>query len=129
MEMRRRACEAEGADLLIDLNGYIKGSRLGIAARRPAPVQLAYFGYPGTTGAAFYDYVLADRIVAPPEHAAFFSEAICRMPGCYLPTDDEQPIAPESLSRADCGLPADGFRLRLLQPGLQVRFAGRSPSG
>jgi protein O-GlcNAc transferase len=100
---------ADGTDLLIDLNGYIKGSRLGIAALRPAPVQLAYFGYPGTSGAAFYDYVIADRIVAPPEHAAFFSEAICRLPGCYLPTDDEQPIAPEVLSRTDCGLPADGF--------------------
>jgi len=99
----------DGTDLLIDLNGYIKGSRLGIAALRPAPVQLAYFGYPGTTGAVFYDYVIADRIVAPPEHAAFFSEAICHLPGCYLPTDDEQPIAPESLTRADCGLPADGF--------------------
>jgi protein O-GlcNAc transferase len=100
---------ADGTDLLIDLNGYIKGSRLGIAALRPAPVQLAYFGYPGTTGAAFYDYVIADRVVAPPEHAAFFSEAICRLPGCYLPTDNEQPIAPETLGRADCGLPADGF--------------------
>ncbi len=100
---------ADGADVLVDLNGYIKGSRFGIAAPRPAPVQVAYFGYPGTTGAAFYDYVIADRIVAPPEHAAFFSEAICRMPGCYLPTDNEQPIAFENLTRADCGLPETGF--------------------
>jgi predicted O-linked N-acetylglucosamine transferase (SPINDLY family) len=100
---------AESADVLVDLNGYIKGSRFGIAALRPAPVQAAYFGYPGTTGAAFYDYVFADPIVAPPEHAAYFSEAICRMPGCYLPTDNQQAIAPESLTRAQSGLPEKAF--------------------
>ncbi len=100
---------ADGADLLVDLNGYIKGSRFGIAALRPAPVQAAWFGYPGTTGAAFYDYVIADRIVAPPEHAGYFSEAICRLPGCYLPTDNEQPIASDAIGRAECDLPEKAF--------------------
>jgi protein O-GlcNAc transferase len=100
---------ADGIDILIDLNGYIEGARLAVAALRPAPIQIAYLGYPGTTGARFFDYILADRIVAPAEHAAHFAEAACRLPYCYLATDGEQPIATGPLSRADCGLPEDGF--------------------
>ncbi|HLP02299.1 MAG TPA: tetratricopeptide repeat protein [Opitutaceae bacterium] len=100
---------AREIDLLVDLAGHTKGDRIGILAWRPAPVQVAWLGYPGTTGAAYVDHLLADRHVILPEEEATFSERIVRLPGCYLPTDDSYPIAPGGDDRAANGLPATGF--------------------
>src|SRR5690606_9178055 len=61
-----RRIQAEGIDILIDLNGHTERNRLRILARRPAPIQAHYLGYPGTLGAGFVDYLLVDRFVVPP---------------------------------------------------------------
>ena len=103
-----RCIRADRLDILVELNGFTKGHRLGVLALRPAPVQVSYLGFPGSTGAPFLDYLIADRIVAPPEHAAHFSETLVRLPHCFMATDDRQPIAPRKGSRADWGLPAEG---------------------
>ena len=54
---------AEDIDILVNLNGYFGQVRMGVFARRPAPLQVNYLGFPGTLGASYMDYILADRIV------------------------------------------------------------------
>ena len=56
-----------GIHVLIDLMGHTTGNRLGVLARRPAPVQAHYLGYPGTIGATYIDYFVTDRVATPPE--------------------------------------------------------------
>jgi len=96
-------------DILIDLTGYTHHSRPQILAARPAPIQVAFLGYPGTTGADFIDYVIADPIVAPMDQQSFFSEKIIHLPHCYQPNDSQKPIAEGCPSRAAAGLPDQGF--------------------
>ncbi len=99
---------ADGIDILVDLKGYTGGSRPDILALRPAPIQVNYLGYPGTMGADFIDYLVADAVIVPESHAADYSERVIRLPGCYQATDDRQEIA-APLARAAAGLPQDGF--------------------
>jgi protein O-GlcNAc transferase len=99
----------DNVDILIDLMGWMHGNRLSILALRPAPVQVTYLGYPGTTGAPFIDYILADRIVIPPEHGNAYSEKIAYLPDCYQVNDPETPVQRESMTRLECGLPVNGF--------------------
>jgi predicted O-linked N-acetylglucosamine transferase (SPINDLY family) len=94
-------------DILVDLKGYTRDGRLPILAHRPAPVQVHHVGFPGTLGADFVDYLVADRFVAPPEHPEFFSEKIAYLPDCYQPTDDTRKIG-ERPSRQKSGLPEEG---------------------
>jgi predicted O-linked N-acetylglucosamine transferase (SPINDLY family) len=96
-------------DIAVDLMGFTKNSRIGIMARRPAPIQINYLGYIGTMGADFIDYVIADEIALPFDQQPFFAEKIVHLPGCFLVTDDRQEIAPLTLSREEAGLPPDGF--------------------
>jgi predicted O-linked N-acetylglucosamine transferase (SPINDLY family) len=100
---------ARGIDVLVDLAGHTKSGRLGILAWRPAPVQVSWLGYPGTTGAAFVDHLLADEHLIPAGEEAAFSERVFRLPGCYLPADDSYPIAAGGADRVANGLPAAGF--------------------
>ena len=104
-----RRIHADGTDILVDLNGWTRGHRLAICAHRPAPVQVGFLGYPGTTGCPFIDYAIVDSVVVPPAHAGLFSEALVFLPDCYLVTDDGQAIAGRGPSRAEAGLPADAF--------------------
>jgi protein O-GlcNAc transferase len=99
----------DGVDILVDLKGHTRGARLGILAYRPAPVQVHYLGYPGTTGADFIDYLITDRIVTPHEHAPFYSERLAFMPHSYQVNDDQQKIAARKETRQDHGLPEKGF--------------------
>jgi protein O-GlcNAc transferase len=99
---------ADEIDILIDLKGHTLNARTATLAARPAPVQVNYLGYPGTIGAAFIDYVIADRIVAPAEQQAYFIEKLVTLPGCYQPSDTLRPDATPP-ARRDCGLPADAF--------------------
>ena len=92
----------------IDLGGHTGFSRLQIFAHRFAPVQASWLGYPGTTGADFIDYLIADRVVAPDEDQLFFSEKLVHLPHTYFPTDPDHVIGPTP-SRAELGLPEDGF--------------------
>ncbi|MFT3829192.1 MAG: hypothetical protein QM691_05725 [Opitutaceae bacterium] len=100
---------AREIDVLVELAGHTKAGRLGILAWRPAPVQVSWLGYPGTTGATYVDYLLADEHVVPPEGDAAFTERILRLPGCYLPADDSYPLAAGGAERAANHLPATGF--------------------
>lgn len=104
------AVGAADIDILIDLMGHTTGHRMDLFAMRPAPVQVAFLGYPGTTGAAFIDYVIADPIVLPFDQAPFFSEAIVHLPGCYQSNARTLSVAPRP-SRADYGLPDDAVVL------------------
>ncbi|MEX0809818.1 MAG: glycosyltransferase [Dongiaceae bacterium] len=99
----------DSIDILIDMTGHTAGSRLDIAALRPAPIQISWLGYPGTTGASFIDYLLADPTVLPHGEERFYSEAVCRLPYAYLMTDDAQPVAEAIPTRASQGLPETGF--------------------
>jgi predicted O-linked N-acetylglucosamine transferase (SPINDLY family) len=94
-------------DIAIDLMGITADCRPGIFATRPAPVQVAYLGFPGTLGASFIDYIIADRVVLPVEHQAFFAEKIAWLPNCYLPGGGQSP--PGACTRALAGLPDAGF--------------------
>lgn len=99
----------ERVDILIDLTGHTTEARLGICARRPAPVQVTYLGFPGTSGADFFDYLVADRIVIPEGHAAHYSERIVTLPHAYQVNDNRQEVAAWDVRRRDQGLPDDGF--------------------
>lgn len=100
---------ADNIDILIDLKGHTRQNRLGICARRPAPIQITYLGFPGTTGADFFDYILCDHIVLPPEHVAFYTEKPLYLPHTYQATDDQQNISQQRYTRAQFGLPEQHF--------------------
>jgi protein O-GlcNAc transferase len=104
-----RRINHDGIDILIDLKGYTTGSRTEILAARPAPIQVNYLGYPGTMGAPFIDYIIADAFIAPMDQQPFFDEKIVHLPGCYQPNDTKRPIARVAPSRTECGLPETGF--------------------
>jgi len=95
-------------DIAIDLKGYTLHHRSGIFAHRPAPVQASYLGYPGTMGAPYIDYIIADRIVIPPSHQPFYTEQIVYLPGSYQCNDTARPMA-EPSTRRQAGLPEAGF--------------------
>jgi predicted O-linked N-acetylglucosamine transferase (SPINDLY family) len=99
---------ADGIDLLIDLMGHTRGHRLGVFAARPAPVQLGYLGFPGTTGAGFIDYFVGDAIATPLANEAHFSEKLVQLPGCFQPNGRWRPL-PQPMARAEAGLPEDAF--------------------
>jgi predicted O-linked N-acetylglucosamine transferase (SPINDLY family) len=96
-------------DIAVDLKGYTTDARPGILAQRGAPVQVSYLGYPGTLGADYIDYILADAYVIPAGHERFYSEKIVRLPGSYQVNDRKRAIAGQTPSRAELGLPRDGF--------------------
>jgi protein O-GlcNAc transferase len=96
-------------DILVNLNGYFGEERTGLFAERPAPVQVNYLGFPGTLGARYMDYIIADRCVIPPGHEDFYDEKVVYLPECYQPNDNGKEIAPRILSRAECGLPPSSF--------------------
>ena len=96
-------------DIAVDLKGHTTDARPGILAHRPAPVQVTYLGFPGTTGADFIDYVLADRHVLPESGQAAWSEKVLYLPECYQANDASRVIADRTPSRAEAGLPPQGF--------------------
>lgn len=104
-----QALADEELDLLVDVNGFTAFARSPVVAARPAPLIVNWLGYPGTLGAGFADYILADATVIPPDDDALFGEAVVRLPFAYQPNDRGRVIDPTTPSRADCGLPADGF--------------------
>ena len=96
-------------DIAVDLKGYTSDARPGILARRPAPIQVNYLGFPSTMGAPFIDYIVADRVLVPQESARFYSERILRLPNSYQPNDLKRPHPGPAPTRADERLPGDAF--------------------
>ncbi len=103
-----QALHGLGIDIAVDLVGHTENARPGILARRPAPIQVSYLGYLATMGANYIDYVVADPIVLPFDRQPFYSEAIVHLPDCFMVHDRRQ-VTPRTMSRADAGLPPDGF--------------------
>lgn len=100
---------AHGLDIAVDLMGHTRDGRPDIFAFRAAPVQVAYLGYPGTMGASYIDYVIADHHVLPRGDEALYDERIVRLPGSYQVNDRQRAIAFDTPTRASQGLPPDGF--------------------
>jgi len=98
-----------GIDIAVDLKGYTADCRTGILAQRAAPVQASFLGYPGTMGAGFVDYLVADAHVVPAGREACYAEKIVRLPGSYQVNDATRPIAERVPTRAEAGLPDEGF--------------------
>ena len=96
-------------DIAIDLKGHTQFARLGIFAHRAAPVQIHYLGYPGTLGAPFIDYLIADPVLIPQQHQKFYSEKIIYLPDCYQANDTSKAISERVYSRSELGLPDNGF--------------------
>jgi protein O-GlcNAc transferase len=96
-------------DIAVDLAGYTKDSRTGILAFRPAPIQVNYLGYPGTMGAAYFDYILADRTIIPESQQDFYSEKVAYLPDTYQPNDSKRRIGAQTPTRREAGLPEAGF--------------------
>jgi protein O-GlcNAc transferase len=96
-------------DIAVDLMGHTQDARPDIFALRPAPIQMSYLGYPGTTGARFMDYVIGDAIVLPFDQQEFFSEKILQLPDCFMVNDSTRPISTRTISRTQAGLPEHGF--------------------
>jgi predicted O-linked N-acetylglucosamine transferase (SPINDLY family) len=80
----------DGIDILVDLKGHTRHNRLGICAQRPASIQASYLGFPGTSGAEFFDYIFTDRIVTPPETQDYLSENAVYLPNSYQCNDNTQ---------------------------------------
>lgn len=99
----------ENLDIAIDLKGYTYQSRPGIFAHRCAPIQVSFLGYPGTMGASFMDYIIADEVVIPPTDQQFFTEKVVYMPGSYQVNDSTRKISDTMLTREQAGLPKEGF--------------------
>jgi protein O-GlcNAc transferase len=96
-------------DIAIDLMGYTRGQRLNIFSHRFAPVQVGYLGFPGTSGTAFLDYLIADEFVIPPDSRQHYSEAVVYMPECFQANDDKRVISDSTPTRSAAGLPEDAF--------------------
>lgn len=120
--------------ILVDLMGHTMGDRLTVLSRRPAPIQVSWLGYPGTTGADYMDYLLVDPIVAPPPTKDAYSEALAYLP-TYQPNDSTLD-APVAFSRSEAGLPEDGLvlacfcRAEKIEPqmfGMWMRILARFP--
>jgi predicted O-linked N-acetylglucosamine transferase (SPINDLY family) len=100
---------ALGIDIAIDLKGYTAFARPGIFARRAAPIQVNYLGFPGTLGAPYIDYIVADAWVVPATQADCYRERVITLPGSYQVNDAQRRIAPSVPSRGQVGLPQDAF--------------------
>lgn len=108
-EQAAERIRGDGIDMLLSIKNPAS-ARLGIFARRPCAIQIQYLYYPGTSGMPFFDYLIADEVVVPPQFEAAYVEKILRLPGCYQPNDSTRPRARDS-SRADWGLPDDAIVL------------------
>lgn len=103
------AIRARGIDILVNLNGFFGFSRQGVFALKPAPVQVNFLGFPGTIGADYIDYLIADSIVIPESSRQHYSEKIACLPNCYQPNDRSRVISDKRFTRAELGLPENGF--------------------
>jgi len=96
-------------DIAVDLMGFTMNSRVDVFARRPAPVQVNYLGYPGTMGSSYVDYILADSTMVPEDQLACYAEQVVWLPDSYQVNDPRRAIAAATPTRRQCGLSERGF--------------------
>jgi protein O-GlcNAc transferase len=96
-------------DIAVDLKGFTQDNRAGIFALRAAPLQINYLGYPGTMGAPYIDYLVADSTLVPAGNRQFYAEKIIGLPHSYQVNDSRRAIADRHFTRAELGLPPAGF--------------------
>lgn len=96
-------------DILIDLTGSTYGARPALLARRPAPLQVSYLGFPGTSGASYMDYILADATVIPTSEFDCYTERVVHLPDSFMVNDRKRPLAPVTSGRKHWRLPEHGF--------------------
>jgi len=100
---------ARNIDILVDLTGYTGGARTGIMARRPAPLQVSYLGYPATMGVDYMDYIIGDATVLPPASWPYYSEKVVSLPNSFLVAGGTARVSDRVFTRTELGLPATGF--------------------
>jgi predicted O-linked N-acetylglucosamine transferase (SPINDLY family) len=98
-----------GIDIAVDLKGLTKDARIGIFSYRAAPIQVSYLGYPGTLGADYIDYLIADKTLIPVQSQQHYSEKIVYLPNSYQVNDRHRAIAPTQFTKQELGLPQDAF--------------------
>ncbi|WP_416686304.1 tetratricopeptide repeat protein [Candidatus Pseudothioglobus sp. Uisw_041] len=96
-------------DIAVNRGGYTQGGRPNIFAEGCAPIQVNYLGYPGTTGAEYMDYIIADRALIPEDKQQYYSEKIVYMPNSYQVNMSNREVSKNSLIRDELGLPVKGF--------------------
>ncbi|MBU3560794.1 O-linked N-acetylglucosamine transferase, SPINDLY family protein [Polynucleobacter hallstattensis] len=104
-----QSSRAHSIDIAVDLTGFTQDSRTGIFAHRAAPIQVNYLGYPGTMGADYIDYILADKTLIPTQSQEFFSEKVIYLPNSYQVNDRKRLISEKQFTRQELGLPENGF--------------------
>jgi len=98
-----------GIDIAVDLKGYTEGQRAGIFAKKCAPIQINYLGYPGTMGSDLYDYIIADKKLIPETQIKNYIEKIVFLPDSYQPNDSKKVISARKFSKKELGLPENSF--------------------
>ena len=101
----------DNINIAIDLMGYTKNARPNLFAKRVAPKQISFLGYPGTTGGDSIDYLIADKYIISKKLSKFYSENILYMPNTFLPFDNTTKIEGKEISRKDYRLPEEKFIL------------------
>jgi protein O-GlcNAc transferase len=96
-------------DIAVDLKGFTENARAGIFSYRAAPIQVNYLGYPGTMGADYIDYVIADKTLIPPELQSHYSEKVISLPNSYQVNDRKRLISDRKFTKQELGLPKNGF--------------------
>ncbi len=96
-------------DIAVDLTGFTQDARTGIFAHRAAPIQINYLGYPGTMGADYMDYIIADKTLISVESQSCYSEKVVYLPNSYQANDRKRLISDRQFSRQELGLPENGF--------------------
>jgi protein O-GlcNAc transferase len=96
-------------DIAVDLKGFTQDARTGIFAHRAAPIQVNYLGYPGTMGADYFDYIVADKTLIPLESQSCYSEKVIYLPNSYQVNDRKRLISDKKFTRQELGLPENGF--------------------
>src|SRR5215831_13730124 len=96
-------------DIAVDLGGFTTDSRTKVFSMRAAPVQVSYLGYPSTMGAEYIDYLIADPTLIPEAEKRYYAEKIVYLPDTYQVNDSSRGIADKAFTRAEVGLPQEGF--------------------
>ena len=113
---------ALGIDILVDLKGATYDTLMPVLAQRPAPLQVSWLGFPGSTGAPFIDYFIGDPVTTPLADAAHFSEKIAQLPHCYQPNDAHRAL-PRPTTRAQWGVADDALVLCAFHQSYKISAA------